>query len=88
VAFRKKLYSSLEQLQTDVDQWIESYNSERTHRGKYCYGKTPTQTFLDAKSLGGCKNDREGLQRAGAVHSSKPVVRRLLTVRSSFGHYR
>jgi transposase InsO family protein len=39
VAFRKKLYSSLEELQADVEQWIESYNTERTHSGKYCYGK-------------------------------------------------
>jgi transposase InsO family protein len=55
VAFRKKLYGSLEELQADVDQWIESYNSERTHSGKYCYGKTPMQTFLDAKPLADAK---------------------------------
>lgn len=50
-AFRRKLYSSIEQLQTDVDQWVESYNSQRVHSGKYCYGKTPMQTFLDSKHL-------------------------------------
>ena len=55
VAFRTKLYSSLEELQTDADQWIESYNTERTHTGKYCYGKTPMQTFLDAKPLADAK---------------------------------
>src|SRR5689334_3143363 len=55
VAFRKKLYSSLEELQADVDQWIESYNTERTHSGMYCYGKTPMQTFLDAKPLADAK---------------------------------
>ena len=55
VAFRKKLYGSLEELQADVDQWIESYNIERTHSGKYCYGKTPMQTFLDVKPLADAK---------------------------------
>ena len=51
VVFRKKLYESLEQLQKDADQWIEQYNRERTHSGKYCYGKTPMETFLSAKHL-------------------------------------
>jgi transposase InsO family protein len=50
-AFRRKLYSSIEQLQTDVDQWVQSYNAQRVHSGKYCYGKTPMQTFLDSKHL-------------------------------------
>jgi transposase InsO family protein len=52
VAFRKKLYESLEALQADADQWIDEYNRERTHSGKYCYGKTPMDTFLSAKHLG------------------------------------
>jgi len=51
IAFRKKIYPSLEELQKDVDLWIQSYNEERTHQGKYCYGKTPMQTFLDSKYL-------------------------------------
>jgi len=50
-AFRRKLYESLEQLQADVDTWMESYNAERTHSGKYCYGKTPLQTFIEAAPL-------------------------------------
>ena len=37
--------------QTDLDQWIETNNTERTHTGKYCYGKTPMQTFLDSLEL-------------------------------------
>jgi transposase InsO family protein len=50
-AFRRKLYRSLEELQADVDVWLISYNEERTHSGKYCYGKTPMQTLLDSKPL-------------------------------------
>jgi len=41
----------LEQLQTDLDHWLEDYNSDRPHSGKYCFGKTPMQTFLDSRQL-------------------------------------
>jgi len=51
IAFRKKLYQSLEELQKDLDDWIEWYNHQRTHSGKYCFGKTPWQTFLDSIHL-------------------------------------
>ena len=47
VAFRKKLYRTLEELQTDLDVWVSSYNLERTHKGRWFYGKTPMQTFID-----------------------------------------
>jgi len=50
-AFRKKLYTSIEELQTDVEKWLLEYNMERTHSGKYCFGKTPMQTFLESKHL-------------------------------------
>ena len=50
-AFRKKLYHSLEELQADLDQWLDEYNRTRPHSGKYCYGKTPMQTFLDSLPL-------------------------------------
>jgi transposase InsO family protein len=51
VAFRKKLYTSLDQLQADLDQWLEYYNNERTHQGKMCNGRTPMQTLIDAKEV-------------------------------------
>jgi hypothetical protein len=41
----------LEELQTDVDLWIREYKEDKPHSGKYCYGKTPMQTFLDAKHV-------------------------------------
>jgi transposase InsO family protein len=55
VAFRKKLYASLEELQSDLDVWLHEYNEKREHSGKYCYGKTPWQTFLDSKHLAQAK---------------------------------
>jgi Integrase core domain/Winged helix-turn helix len=51
IAFRKKIYTSIESLQSDVDEWLKKYNEFRPHSGRYCYGKTPMQTFLDAKHL-------------------------------------
>ena len=50
-AFRKKIYNKLEELQQDVDVWLEYYNNERPHTGKYCYGKTPMQTWKDSIHL-------------------------------------
>ena len=51
VAFRKKVYNSLDDLQADADQWMEHYNKERTHTGKYCLGRTPWQTWLESLDL-------------------------------------
>ncbi|BBI17601.1 Integrase core domain protein [Neochlamydia sp. S13] len=45
------MFKNVEELQEDVDKWMNEYNNERTHTGKYCFGKTPLQTFLDAKHL-------------------------------------
>lgn len=56
IIFRKKIYNSLEGLQIDVDYWLRSYNETRPHSGKYCYGKTPMQTFLDSKHIAFQKN--------------------------------
>ncbi len=51
VTFRKKLYTSLDELQVDLDEWLEQYNRERSHSGKYCEGRTPLQTFRETKHL-------------------------------------
>lgn len=57
VAMRKKIYSSLKELQKDLDTWLDYYNNERPHSGKFCYGKTPMQTFKDSKKLALEKNN-------------------------------
>lgn len=51
VAFRKKIYNTLEELQVDVDAWIDDYNNNRPHTGKYCFGRTPMQTFFETCTL-------------------------------------
>ena len=48
VAFRKRIYGSIAELQADLDAWVRSYNEDRPHQGRWCFGKTPMQTFLDA----------------------------------------
>lgn len=51
VTFRKKLYADLASLQKDLDDWLIYYNSQRTHQGRHCDGRTPMQTFIDSKQI-------------------------------------
>lgn len=51
VAFRKKLYDSLAALQNDLDEWMDYYNNQRSHSGRYCFGKTPMETFNESRIL-------------------------------------
>lgn len=48
VAFRKKIYRSIEGLQRDLDAWLAEDNEHRPHQGRWCFGKQPMQTFLDS----------------------------------------
>ena len=66
-AFRKKIYNNIEELQKDADIWIREYNEERPHSGRFCYGKTPMQTFRDSKSIADdkrLKNLKQDLKEA------------------------
>jgi len=56
ITFRKKLYSTMEELQKDLDEWMKYYNNERTHQGKMCCGRTPLETLLDGQSIWAEKN--------------------------------
>ena len=51
VAFRRKIYRSIEELQIDLDDWLHYYNHDRTHQGKMCCGRTPMQTLIDGKEV-------------------------------------
>ena len=51
VAFRKKLYKTLDEVQADLDEFMAYYNDRRTNQGKYCQGRTPDQTFTDGLEL-------------------------------------
>ena len=47
----KKIFGSIAELQGDLDRWVQSYNEERSHEGRWGFGKTPLHTFLDATPL-------------------------------------
>ena len=47
VTFRKKIYTALDELQRDLDDWMLYYNERRTHQGKRCNGRTPMKAFQD-----------------------------------------
>jgi hypothetical protein len=51
IAFHKKIYRSIDELQADLYAWLVEYNHLRPHQGRWCFGKTPMQPFLDALSL-------------------------------------
>lgn len=51
IAFRKKIYDGLDELQKDLDDWLMYYNHQRTHQGKMCCGRTPMQTLIDGKRI-------------------------------------
>ena len=50
-ALRRKIYNTLEELQVDLDAWLDVYNNERTHQGKKCCGRTPMETLIDGKTI-------------------------------------
>ena len=51
ITFRKKIYRDLESLQLDLDEFLLKYNTQRTHQGKMCCGRTPMETLVDGKQV-------------------------------------
>ena len=51
VVLRRTVYAGVVDLQRDLDQWVSEYNEVRPHQGRWCYGKTPMQTFRDSVAL-------------------------------------
>jgi transposase InsO family protein len=45
IGLRKKIYPRLAELQADLEMGLREYNEERPHHGRWCYGRTPMQTF-------------------------------------------
>lgn len=58
-AFRKKFYSSVDELQADLDTWLHHYNHERPHRGYRNLGRRPYETFTEGKKLIGKSKRKE-----------------------------
>jgi len=68
VAFRKNVYVSLEQIQADLDAFMDAYNTERTNQGRNCNGRTPMQTFLEGLEL--CKNYVHENEKGGIIEAA------------------
>jgi transposase InsO family protein len=51
VTLRKKIYEDIEELQKDLDEWMNYYNNARTHQGKMCCGRTPFATLIDGRKI-------------------------------------
>ena len=51
MAFRKKLYTTIEEMQKDLNDFMNYYNYDRTNQGKRCKGRTPYETCLEGKEL-------------------------------------
>lgn len=47
----KKIYRTLDELQADLDTWLQEYNEQRPHQGRWCFGKTPMQARVDSAPL-------------------------------------
>jgi hypothetical protein len=51
IVFRKKISGEIHEIQSDLDEWIQNYNFNRTHQGKMFNGRTPWETFLEGKEI-------------------------------------
>ena len=51
ITFRKKIYQSINELQVDLYEWLHHYNTQRTHQGKMCCGRTPFETMIEGKEI-------------------------------------
>jgi hypothetical protein len=72
---------AIDELQADLDIWLVEYNEQRPHQGRWCFGKTPMQTFLDALPMAREKlmarrqrrEDRQGMDVALIEHAQDDV---------------
>jgi hypothetical protein len=61
----------VEELQKDLDEWMDTYNNKRTHQGKRCHGRTAMETFIAGLKLVKQKNlDNKFDEVSEAVNSS------------------
>ena len=78
-------------IRDSLDRWLLRYNQERTHQGKYCFGRTPYQTFEQSKQLAQEKVIDQLLEEAGGQSDSQTTaiiaVWFVTTVRLSLVYY-
>jgi Integrase core domain len=72
VAFRKRIYRTIDELQSDLDAWVKQYNETRPHQGRWCYGKTPMQTEGRAAVSAPSRRGPGGARNRGGRRGSSP----------------
>ena len=82
VAFRKKVYRSIDELQADLDVEVRDYSESRPHQGRWCFGKTPMQMFLDTMPM-----TKEKTIVATTLDTETRSLNQAPSVRSSLGYY-
>ena len=58
----------------DLDAWLESCNRECPHSGRYCYGKTPWQTYQRSKHLALAKDLSRGADQPNTTTREHSAV--------------
>ena len=48
---RSKSFTQLVELEQELANWLTIYNTETPHQERYCYGKTPAETFQQSVHL-------------------------------------
>ena len=74
VAFRKKVYRAIDELQTDLDSWIAGYNETRPHQGRWCFGKTPLQTGPKRKGKWSARSATSARTSSSAARSATLMI--------------
>jgi Integrase core domain len=76
VAFRKKVYRAIDELQADLDVWIHEYNEARPHQGRWCF--VPRRNADD---------EGEDDRRLITSDTKTRSLNQAPSVRSSLGYY-
>lgn len=63
---RTKWYETVEEMQKDLDVYLESYNRKRPHRGRGMDGRTPYQVFKS-----GLKKAKQAAKKSSAKEEAK-----------------
>ena len=51
IAGRINFYESVQEMQTDLDEYFVKYNRERSHQGRNMNGRTPYEVFSEGIKL-------------------------------------
>ena len=68
LTFRTKLYTAIEQLQVDLDQWLVHYNTERPHQGYHNMGRRPFDTIQESLKQSQSQSQQQAVATQSVRH--------------------